>query len=169
MRVDGREFVLADIPGLIEGAHEGHGLGDRFLGHVERCGALIHLVDATGDDPAGAYRTVRKELAAYGADLAAKPEIVALSKIDAVDHGPLPAMRAKLLRAMRSHGPAPAEGAKRTLIELSAATQQGVQDVLRATLTAIDAREKRAEAVGTAHFPLVRPRVATADDEDDAW
>ena len=169
VRVDGREFVLADIPGLIEGAHEGHGLGDRFLGHVERCGALIHLVDATGDDPAGAYRTVRKELAAYGADLAAKPEIVALSKIDAVDHGLLPAMRAKLLRAMRSHGPAPAEGAKRTLIELSAATQQGVQDVLRATLTAIDAREKRAEAVGTAHFPLVRPRVATADDEDDAW
>ncbi len=77
-------FVLADIPGLIAGAHEGAGLGDRFLGHLERCRVLIHLIDATGPDPIAAYRTVRGELAAYGAGLAARPEIVALSKCDAL-------------------------------------------------------------------------------------
>ena len=66
VRIDGRDFVLADIPGLIEGAHEGHGLGDRFLGHVERCGAIVHLVDATGENAGADYRTIRRELAAYG-------------------------------------------------------------------------------------------------------
>ena len=78
-------FILADIPGLIEGAHEGAGIGDRFLGHVERCETLIHLVDATGEDPAGAWRTVRHEIEEYGGDLAGKPEILALNKIDALD------------------------------------------------------------------------------------
>src|ERR1700676_3558529 len=78
VRSDGREFVLADIPGLIEGAHEGSGLGDRFLGHVERCGALLHLVDATGANAGADYRTVRRELAAYGEGLEEKTEIVAL-------------------------------------------------------------------------------------------
>src|SRR6202008_2255524 len=82
--VDGREFVLADIPGLIEGAHEGVGLGDRFLGHVERCRVLLHLVDGTGEDAGTAYRTVRAELAAYGHELAEKPEILALNKADAM-------------------------------------------------------------------------------------
>jgi GTP-binding protein len=76
------EFVLADIPGLIEGAHEGAGLGDRFLGHIERCGALLHLVDATGEDPVAAWETVREELAAYGGELETKPEVLALSKTD---------------------------------------------------------------------------------------
>jgi GTP-binding protein len=84
VELDHEAFVIADIPGLIEGASEGTGLGDRFLGHVERCAVLIHLVDATGDDVAAAYRTVRDELAAYGHGLAAKPELVALSKIDAL-------------------------------------------------------------------------------------
>lgn len=78
------EFVMADIPGLIEGAHEGHGLGTRFLGHVERTKVLLHLVDATQDDPVKAYKTVRAELKAYGAGLAKKPEVVALNKIDAL-------------------------------------------------------------------------------------
>ena len=78
------EFVLADIPGLIEGAHEGTGLGHQFLSHVERCRVLVHLVDGTGGDVAGAYRTVREELRLYGHGLAEKTEIVALSKIDAV-------------------------------------------------------------------------------------
>src|ERR1700759_1006378 len=82
--VGGREFVLADIPGLIEGAHEGFGLGDRFLGHVERCRVLLHLVDGTGEDAGVAYKTVRAELAAYGNGLADKPEIVALNKADAL-------------------------------------------------------------------------------------
>src|SRR4029453_947335 len=80
VHVDEKEFVIADIPGLIEGAHEGAGLGDRFLGHVERCGVLIHLIDGTQEDVAGAYRTIRAELAAYSSVLAAKPEIVALNK-----------------------------------------------------------------------------------------
>ena len=91
-----REFVLADIPGLIEGAHLGHGLGDRFLGHVERCRLLVHLVDGTQDDPAGAYRVVRAELVAYGADLAGKPELIALNKTDALDPAAVTAARAAL-------------------------------------------------------------------------
>ena len=85
VRVGDREFVLADIPGLIEGAHEGLGLGDRFLGHLERCNVLLHLVDATGDHAGQVYKTIRHELEAYGAGLTEKPEIVALSKVDAVD------------------------------------------------------------------------------------
>src|SRR5918992_1715238 len=84
VRIDEREFVLADIPGLIEGAHEGQGLGDRFLGHIERCRALLHLVDGTSEDVGAAYKTVRRELEAYGHGLAQKPEIVALSKADAL-------------------------------------------------------------------------------------
>ncbi len=79
---DGREFVLADIPGLIEGAHEGVGLGDRFLGHVERCQVLLHLVDAGSEHAGKAYKTVRHEIEAYEAGLAEKPELVVLSKID---------------------------------------------------------------------------------------
>ena len=82
--VGDEELVIADIPGLIEGAHEGAGLGDRFLGHIERCGVLLHLVDGTQDDVADAYRTVRTELQAYGHGLTAKPEIVCLNKVDAL-------------------------------------------------------------------------------------
>ncbi len=82
---EGQSFVIADIPGLIEGAHEGAGIGDRFLGHVERCAALLHLVDGTQDDVARAYRTVRGELASYGHGLADKKEIVALTKADALN------------------------------------------------------------------------------------
>ncbi|NKD77500.1 GTPase ObgE [Haematospirillum sp. H1815] len=83
-QIDGDEYVIADIPGLIEGAHEGHGLGDRFLGHVERTAVLLHLVDGTQDDPAQAYRIVRTELEAYGGGLADKREIIVLNKIDAL-------------------------------------------------------------------------------------
>lgn len=84
VRVDDDEFVLADIPGLIEGAHEGVGLGHRFLGHVERCSVLLHLVDGTQEDVVGAWRTVRDELAAYDGGLADKHEILALNKVDAL-------------------------------------------------------------------------------------
>lgn len=80
----GEEFILADIPGLIEGAHEGAGIGDRFLGHIERCRVLLHLIDGTADDVAEAYRVVRGELAAYGGGLDEKPEIVALNKCDSL-------------------------------------------------------------------------------------
>ena len=82
---DETEFVLADIPGLIEGASEGAGLGDRFLGHVERCAVVLHLIDGTEEDVVGAYRTIRDELAGYGNGLAEKPEIIGLNKIDAID------------------------------------------------------------------------------------
>ncbi len=93
------EFVLADIPGLIEGAHEGAGLGDRFLGHVERCAVLLHLVDGAAGDVVRAWRTVRAELAAYGGGLAEKPEIVALNKADAMTPRQIAARRAALARA----------------------------------------------------------------------
>ena len=118
------EFVLADIPGLIEGAHEGAGLGDRFLGHVERCAVLLHLVDGSQPDPAGAYRTVRAELEGYGHGLAGKPEVVALNKCDAMT----PQARASRLRALeRAAGP----GAGAVHL-ISGATGEGVPEVLRA-------------------------------------
>jgi GTP-binding protein len=149
VRIDEREFVLADIPGFIEGAHEGHGLGDRFLGHVERCGALIHLVDATNANAGADYRTVRRELKAYGHGLDQKAEIAALSKVDAIDEETLLKQLERLKRAMRSVGPPLVEGEKRAKpLLLSTATQQGVTDVLRATIMAIEgrARESAGEA-----------------------
>jgi GTP-binding protein len=117
---DGREFVLADIPGLIEGAHEGAGLGDRFLGHVERCRVLLHLVDATCEHAGKAYKTVRQELDAYGGQLTDKLEIVGLNKIDAVDPDELKKQKDRLKRA-----------AKQTPLLLSGATGDGVKEALR--------------------------------------
>ena len=121
VRVDGREFVLADIPGLIEGAHEGAGLGDRFLGHIERCRVLLHLVDGTGEHAGQSYKTVRAELEAYGHGLVDKPEIVALNKADALSPEDLKQQLARLKRA-----------AKKTPLVLSAATGAGVVEALRA-------------------------------------
>jgi GTP-binding protein len=128
VEIDRRGFVLADIPGLIAGAHEGAGLGDRFLGHVERCRILLHLVDATGDDPAEAYRTIRSELALYGHGLADKPEIVALSKVDALPKDDV-AERSKRLAA----------AAGQTPILVSAVSGAGVDTALRLLAGAIDA------------------------------
>jgi GTP-binding protein len=139
VRMDGREFVLADIPGLIEGAHEGHGLGDRFLGHVERCRVLLHLVDGTGDHAGQAYKTVRAELAAYGNGLDEKPEIVVLSKADALDPDTLKEQTARLKRA-----------AKRTPLVLSSASGLGVEKALRALLEVItEARRLEDEQLNT--------------------
>ena len=121
VRVDGTDFVLADIPGLIEGAHEGAGIGDRFLGHVERTAVLLHLVDATLENPAEAYDIVRGEVEAYGAGLPDKPEIVALSKIDAV---PKDELKKKVRALKKAAGAAP--------LTVSAATGEGVTEVLRA-------------------------------------
>ena len=139
---DGREFVLADIPGLIEGAHEGAGLGDRFLGHIERCRVLLHLVDGTGEDAGEAYKTVRAELEAYGHELAAKPEVVALNKADALTPEQIKEQTARLKRA-----------AKTTPLVISAATGAGVPEVLRALTKGIDTaakagREPEATAAG---------------------
>jgi GTP-binding protein len=140
VRVDTRDFVLADLPGLIEGAHEGTGLGDRFLGHVERCRVLLHLVDATGEHAGAAYRTIRRELSAYGAGLTDKPEIVALSKVDAIDDQTLKTQKDRLKRAMRTYGAALAGEAKRAApLELSAVAGRGVTDALRALVKQIDA------------------------------
>jgi len=116
----GERFVIADIPGLIEGASEGAGLGTRFLGHVERAGVLIHLVDATQDDPAGAWKTIRGELEAYGEGLADRPEIVALNKVDALDAD---------LRAMIAEDFEEKTGVKPRLI--SGVSGEGVTELLR--------------------------------------
>ena len=141
--LDGREFVLADIPGLIEGAHEGHGLGDRFLGHVERCGALLHLIDASGEHAGRAYRIVRQELDAYGANLSDKPEIIALSKCDVVDEETLKQQLERLRRAVSSYGPSVAAGEKRRpILKISAATGAGVKEALRALLSVVEGRRK---------------------------
>jgi GTPase len=149
VRVDDREFVLADIPGLIEGAHEGHGLGDRFLGHVERCGALVHLVDATGAHAGADYRTIRRELVAYGEGIEEKAEIACLSKVDAVDEETLGKQIERLKRAIRAYGPTLADAARRAKpLLLSTATQRGVTQVLRATMAAIEARRVEGASKG---------------------
>jgi len=124
-----REFVLADIPGLIEGASDGVGLGDRFLGHVERCGVLLHLIDGTQEDVAEAYRVVRDELDAYGGGLADKQEIVGLNKADALDAEAIAARSAAL-----------AEVTDSPVFVLSGATRGGVDAVLDALLERLDAR-----------------------------
>ena len=136
VRSDTREFVLADIPGLIEGAHEGHGLGDRFLGPVERCQVLLHLIDATSEHAGQAYKIVRGELTAYGHGLEDKPEIVALSKVDAVTPEVLKEQTARLKRA-----------AKCEPILLSSASGAGVPEALRALMGIITkARTEEAAA-----------------------
>jgi GTP-binding protein len=126
------EFVLADIPGLIEGAHEGAGLGDRFLGHVERCAVMLHLVDGAAGDVVQAWRTVREELSAYGGGLAEKPELIGLNKTDAMTPREASARAAALRKA-----------SGRPVMVLSGVTGQGVPEVLRALQNIIhDARRE---------------------------
>jgi GTP-binding protein len=134
VEVDGREFVLADLPGLIEGAHEGTGLGDRFLGHTERCRVLLHLIDGTSDDAGEAYKIVRGELEAYGQGLTDKPEIVALSKSDALTKDAIKTQAGKLKKAC-----------KKTPLVLSAQSGDGVQEVLRALLMITDQARNAAD------------------------
>ncbi|WP_159716658.1 GTPase ObgE [Geminicoccus flavidas] len=132
--IDHEAFVLADIPGLIEGASEGAGLGDRFLGHVERCGVLIHLVDGTQSRIVQAYRTIRKELELYGHGLADKPEIVCLNKVDALT-------REQLRRKAKSL----AEACGQDPMLISAATGENVRPVLLRAFELVKAR-RAAEA-----------------------
>ncbi|WP_428407395.1 GTPase ObgE [Hyphococcus sp.] len=143
---EGQSFVLADIPGLIEGAHEGAGIGDRFLGHVERCAALLHLVDGTQEDVAGAWRTVRGELEAYGEELAKKREIVALNKIDALTPEEIEERKAALSEA---------SGADVQLI--SGATGKGMQAMLH----------KLMALAAAARGEQIKP--AEVEPEDDHW
>ena len=135
VRVDTREFVLADLPGLIEGAHEGTGLGDRFLGHTERCRVLLHLVDGTSENAGRDYKTIRAELEAYGHGLEDKPEIVALTKADAMTPEQIKSQTAKLKRASGE-----------TPYVLSSHSGQGVQDTLRALMKVIEGARAPADA-----------------------
>lgn len=154
VQIDGREFVLADIPGLIEGAHEGTGLGDRFLGHVERCRVLLHLIDATCEHAGKAYKTVRNELEAYDESLAEKIEIVALNKIDAISPEHLKEQKARLKRA-----------AKQTPMLLSGFTGEGVPDVLRALIEVIGQAPVSNKAKGT----VSGEQDGTAPEPQPSW
>ena len=127
VKAGGREFVMADIPGLIEGAHGGAGLGTRFLGHVERCRALLHLVDGTEQNVAAAYRTVRAELRAYGGNLARKKEVVALNKVDAMTREEIEDKRAALAKASR-----------KTVHLVSGVSGKGVQALLVGLMKLVD-------------------------------
>jgi GTPase len=148
VRVHDDELVLADLPGLIEGASEGVGIGTRFLGHVERCPVILHLVDGTLDDVGGAYCAIRQELAAYGHGLAEKPEIVGLNKVDALD-AEMVAAKTRLLRRAVGRGAATMPP---QVMPLSGVTGVGVPQVLSALFAALaEKRDERAEAVSLAH------------------
>jgi GTP-binding protein len=135
VRLDDREFVIADLPGLIEGASEGAGLGTRFLGHVERCAVILHLIDGTADDVVEAYRTVRRELAGYGHGLADKHEVIGLNKIDAID-------RDDAARKCRALARAAGRGAK--VVPLSGVSGVGVGECMGELLAAIEAAREPA-------------------------
>ncbi|MBM3618679.1 MAG: GTPase ObgE, partial [Alphaproteobacteria bacterium] len=169
--VDGKEFVLADIPGLIEGASEGAGLGLRFLGHVERAGILLHLIDGTQDDVVEAYETIRGELEAYSEELAAKEEIIALNKTDAMHEDDI-AEKIALLEEV--------SGAE--VFAISAVSGAGVEDVKRrlwqtiehsraqtqAEMLAAYERQKRAEEAMFAAANRDDYNHESDDEDDDA-
>ena len=143
VEIDGGSFVMADIPGLIEGAHEGQGLGHRFLGHIERCRVLVHLVDATQDDVTGAYKTIRAELKAYGGGLAKKTEILVLNKIDALTEDVI-AERAQALQAV----------ARKKPLLMSGVAGTGLEALLRRcakTLATADAKDADAHPAEAWH------------------
>jgi len=143
VRIDNTDFVLADLPGLIEGAHEGVGLGDRFLGHAERCNVILHLIDGTEGEIARTYKTIRGELTAYGHGLAGKTEIVALNKSDAIPKAALAKKRAALEKAC---------GHK--VFVISGVSGEGVDDVLRAIAKELAKHraQKRAPKVARAEW-----------------
>jgi GTPase len=147
VKIGERDFVIADIPGLIEGASEGAGLGDRFLGHVERCKVLVHLIDGTQDDVKDAYRTIRSELAAYAETLAEKPEIVVLNKADALTPAEIKTKTAALKRA-----------SKADVLVASGVSHEGVDAVLYRILNVLDAdKAERIESERRAAQPHWAP------------
>ncbi len=141
--IDNTEFVMADIPGLIAGAHEGKGIGDRFLGHVERCAVLLHLVDGTSETAVEDYHTIINELEMYGGDLAGRPRVTALNKCDAIDD----VEQAQLHNTLEQ-----AVGAK--VYQISGVSRQGLSEVLREVRATIDMRNKVEDA---------------SEEEDDRW
>jgi GTP-binding protein len=170
VHVDQSEFVLADIPGLIEGAHDGAGLGHRFLGHVERCGVLIHLIDGTQEDVVDAYKTIRGELQAYSPVLAAKPEIVVLNKCDSLlpeeilEKQKLLAKAAKLKRSR-------AKNAVEPVLAASGATGLGIKELLRQVMEIVrehrarmNEEEAQAEEEASHEGPILR---VTAEDDGE--
>jgi GTPase len=148
-------FVLADIPGLIEGAADGAGLGTRFLGHVERCAALLHLVDGTEEDVVEAYQTVRNELEAYGGDLSDKAEVVALNKIDALSDEEVLAKRAALSKAVG-----------RTVLAISGVSGNGVRGALGLLWREVAKSRGIISPDLNDTLDYVTP---TKGDEDDGW
>ena len=140
--IDGKEFVMADIPGLIEGAHKGAGIGHRFLGHVERCRVLLHLIDATHTDPIASWRTIRTELSAYDDGLARKPEIIALSKCDSAPDDYITDLIKEFQKA----------GAK-NILRLSSVTGSGLNEVLRAIDDVIQSERIKEENEGKVQEP----------------
>jgi GTP-binding protein len=135
VRVGMQSFVLADIPGLIEGAHEGHGLGTRFLGHVERCAVLLHLIDVTSADPVADYRVIRKELKAYSPELAEKPEIIAFNKTDLLQDDEIETKLKDFKRRVR-----------KTPILISGGTTKGVPEAMKKLLEVIDTSRRAGRA-----------------------
>jgi GTP-binding protein len=151
--VDKKEFVVADIPGLIKGAHEGQGLGYRFLGHVERCATILHIIDATGEDIAYAYTTIRKELEEYGEGLADKKEIIALNKIDALDDELVEMLTEELKVVTKS-----------PIMPISGVSGQGVDLLLRALLANVeDVRKEEKDR------DEKEARGIIADDAEETW
>ena len=150
VQVDGHSFVLADIPGLIEGAHEGRGLGTKFLAHVERCNVLLHLIDITAEDVVESYRTVRGELEQYGKFLAHKPEIVALNKSDALDATEQAAKQKQLSKAIGA-----------PVYVISAAAQKNITEILRALWKPI------AEAKSAEQAKAAEDHATTSDPQQD--
>lgn len=150
--VDNHEFVLADIPGLIEGAHEGHGLGDRFLGHIERCRVILHMIDGADMTVAESYKTIRRELEEYGAGLDEKPEIIAINKTDAL----LPEFVEEMTAELRKVTDAP-------IFAISGVTGDGVPQVLRVLFGVI----KEARAAETAEEAVDAETVATDGETED--
>ncbi|MFA5121121.1 GTPase ObgE [Zavarzinia sp.] len=150
--VDGEEFVLADLPGLIEGAAYGVGLGSEFLAHVERCNVLLHLVDGTAEDPQASYRMIRRELRAYGADLIDKPEVIALNKCDALSPEEIEEKAKAIARS--------AHVSRKAIHVISGQSGQGVTELLRAVIGPI--RERRAA-------DALENRPARAPTPPEAW
>ncbi|MGY8983426.1 MAG: GTPase ObgE [Sphingomonadales bacterium] len=147
--VDKKEFVIADIPGLIEGAHEGLGLGDRFLGHIERCSTILHVIDGTGEEIVEAYKTIRHELEQYGEGLAEKKEIIAINKIDALDEELVKMLVNELSQVTSS-----------PIMPISGVTGEGITEMLRALLENVES-VRHTERV-------VQDQETLAPEEEDA-
>ena len=151
-------FVIADLPGLIEGAAEGAGLGHRFLGHAERCAAILHLVDGTDGDPAGAYNTIRKELVEYDTQFLDKPELVVLNKCDALDEDTIAAHKAELEAACG-----------KTVHTMSGVSGMGVKKLMSELFKHVEARRKQEKELREAELKAIAREEAGLAPDDGKW